>query len=153
MQELRDKLLSYSAYEDGPLETQCLIWLRSTLYKGYGQIGFNKKRLLTHRASYEAFSGVIPENTCVLHRCDNPRCINPEHLFLGSKGDNIKDMISKGRRSFIGSANAAAVLNEDLVKELRSLSPNMSIASVARKYGLNYNTVYNAIKGNRWRHI
>jgi hypothetical protein len=78
----------------------CLIWTGSRYHMGHGQImsGDKPKRLLmTHRVAWELANGPIPVGLCVLHRCDNPPCCNPKHLFLGSKADNSADMVAKGR--------------------------------------------------------
>lgn len=66
--------------------------------KGYGKVGFRGRTSIASRASYEMFNGAIPPDLFVLHRCDVPRCINPEHLFLGTQADNIADMMRKNRQ-------------------------------------------------------
>ena len=78
-------------------DTGCAEWTRSTTTKGYGCIQFKERLALTHRVAWELTNGPIPEGLCVCHRCDNPPCCNPEHLFLGTYADNIHDMIAKGR--------------------------------------------------------
>jgi len=78
----------------------CWIFAGARLPKGYGKIGVGSRGegwMLAHRASYECFVGPVPEGMCVLHRCDNPSCVNPDHLFLGTKSDNTQDCIKKGR--------------------------------------------------------
>jgi hypothetical protein len=65
---------------------------------GYGKVSVNGKQKRTHRLAWEHAWGEIPKGKCVLHKCDNPCCVNPDHLFIGSQRDNIKDMDSKGRR-------------------------------------------------------
>lgn len=78
----------------------CWIWGLRVDKQGYGRINFNSKTEQAHRISYKAFRGDIPNGMCVLHKCDNPTCVNPDHLFLGTKKDNVQDMILKGRANF-----------------------------------------------------
>lgn len=76
----------------------CWLWMRSTGNYGYGQFALTPQRQVrAHRYSYEARHGPIPAGMVVCHRCDNPCCVNPEHLFLGTQRDNIQDCIQKGR--------------------------------------------------------
>ena len=79
----------------------CWEWVGSRLPKGYGRIGFKdetgKHIVLAHRFSYETFIGLIPEGLFVCHSCDNPPCIRPSHLWLGTKKDNAQDSVKKGR--------------------------------------------------------
>src|SRR5688572_21396248 len=78
----------------------CWRWLATKNNKGYGMIGINAAigKRLAHRVSYELYVGPIPDGLCVLHHCDNPECTRPDHLFLGTKKDNMADMDAKGRR-------------------------------------------------------
>lgn len=81
-------------------ETQCWNWMASIKPNGYGQIGRGGRGagvVYAHRASWELVNGKIPDGLQVLHHCDNRRCVNPSHLFLGTQKDNIRDMLSKGR--------------------------------------------------------
>jgi hypothetical protein len=88
----------------GPIGGEgCLLWEGTKAMNGYGVIrsgGGNAaegKQLLAHRLMWEAIKGPIPQGMCVLHRCDNPPCVRPSHLFLGTKGDNRRDCAAKGR--------------------------------------------------------
>lgn len=83
--------------------TGCHVWQGSTV-AGYGHLYVDGKLKLAHRVSWELAKGEIPEGLFVLHKCDNPPCINPEHLFAGTHEDNMKDMDAKGRRRSRGSA-------------------------------------------------
>lgn len=76
----------------------CWEWTASIKDTGYGQIRINYKTLRAHRVSWEINYGEIPENMCVLHTCDNRKCVNPKHLWLGDKFDNMQDMSKKGRQ-------------------------------------------------------
>lgn len=80
-------------------ETGCHEWTGHTT-EGYGGLNINGKGYRAHRVSYRFFVGPIPDGLMVLHKCDNTRCVNPEHLFVGTARDNVHDMISKGRDSF-----------------------------------------------------
>jgi HNH endonuclease len=76
----------------------CWVWTGSRDLKGYGKINIGCTPTLAHRVSWQIKSGDIPEGLFVLHRCDNPPCVNPAHLFIGTAGDNVQDMMSKGRQ-------------------------------------------------------
>lgn len=94
----RDRILrACSISENG-----CWNWIRPLLNGRYGASCVEGKTRSSHRMAYEVLVGPIPDGSCVLHSCDNPRCVNPSHLFLGSQSDNINDMIEKGRANFFG---------------------------------------------------
>jgi hypothetical protein len=75
----------------------CWNWLASKKWDGYGQVKFEGSMQTAHRTSWILHNGPVPEKLCVLHKCDNPGCVNPEHLFLGTQRDNVHDAIKKGR--------------------------------------------------------
>jgi len=120
----------------------------------YPRMHFNKNvpRIAIHRYSYELYKGSIPEGMWVLHRCDNPRCSNPDHLFLGSSDDNINDMLGK-RRHPHGEKHGGAKLTEKEVKEIKSKLSQFSLMELAKQYNVAKKTILN-IKHNRtWKWV
>jgi len=78
-------------------DTGCWLWDKHKGPKGYGHMSYAGKQYAAHRLSYELASGTHPKDMFVCHKCDTPACVNPDHLFLGTHDDNMKDMVSKGR--------------------------------------------------------
>lgn len=112
----------------------------------------NLKPVLAHRFAYEYFTGTkIPLGMCVLHHCDNPSCINPTHLYVGTKGDNGLDM--RKRKRVEGSKNGYAKLTEDKVLEIRSIYPKLSYTKLAKKYNVSISNIEHIIQRTRWDHI
>lgn len=133
----------------------CWLWERAVQSDGYGNVLVKKKNILAHRMAYElAFSCKIPDDIEVCHTCDTPQCINPDHLFLGSHSDNMKDRSHKGRWSNgnrKGSEHPLAKLSEESVVFIRKDKRPHRI--IATEYGVTVGTV-GAIKGRRtWSHV
>src|SRR5678815_5427950 len=88
----------WKKYTSEPTETGCIIYLGALDKDGYGRFSFaSSKSMRAHRWAYEHFIKPIPKGMCVCHHCDNPSCVNPKHLWLGTNGDNTKDRSIKGR--------------------------------------------------------
>ena len=83
---------------------ECFIWNAARTSAGYGEMRFNGKQHYAHRLAWQHYRGPISPGLCVLHKCDNPPCVNPDHLFLGTKQDNVTDMMSKGRQRMDSTA-------------------------------------------------
>lgn len=83
--------------------TGCWEWVGSRRHRGYGQVNFKGKIRKAHRVAWELSFGIVPDGLSVLHKCDNPPCINPDHLFVGDQQDNINDMFTKGRQKAPGN--------------------------------------------------
>jgi len=135
----------------------CWPWTGSLHTLGYGHVGIEGKLQKAHRVAWALANndGMLPD-MCVLHTCDNRRCCNPAHLWLGTQADNMADMKAKGRRKNIGlgSANGRAVLNEDDVQVIRQrLRSGESQQRIADAYGV-YQTTISGIKiGRLWAHL
>lgn len=99
---------------------RCWKWRGSTKPNGYGSFYDGTKVDYSHRVSYRLYSGEIPSGLCVLHKCDNRLCVNPAHLFLGTKKDNASDKVSKGRQR-AGAKHPMAKLSKAQVSNIRRL--------------------------------
>lgn len=127
---------------------------------GYGRLIIgsrtdgSRRSVSAHRLSYELQHGYIPPGMEVCHVCDNPCCINPTHLFLGTREDNVKDREKKGRNiTFIGEEQPRAKLTRKSVKDARweRAYKRTSFQKIADKYGVNKKTIQNAISGKTWK--
>ena len=136
----------------------CWIWTKYKNTKGYGRIRVGCLNILAHRVSYMAFIGKIPEGYQVCHKCDNPSCVNPDHLFAGTNGDNQIDSYLKGRRANNekkGEENHFAVMTEEDVRLIRfiykeKLFPQRAIAKL---FNCGQSTISHIIRRNTWKHI
>lgn len=99
--------------------TGCWEWTKKKFKNGYGCFTYRGRYLLAHRVSYEAYYGEEPLGMLVMHSCDNPSCVNPQHLSLGTHSDNYKDMLAKGRGNPArGSRHPRYKLSDDDIKEI-----------------------------------
>ena len=120
----------------------------------YGQTMWKRRRISIHRAAAELWLGLEPGSQLwVLHKCDNPRCFNPEHLYLGGPLENARDRKERGRYP-IGEANKTARLNEHAVILIRELhSSGYSIRRLSLAFGVSQLTIKAVITGKTWAHI
>ncbi|MCR4433665.1 MAG: HNH endonuclease [Caldiserica bacterium] len=128
----------------------CWEWQGYTLRDGYGAFHFQGKRIIASRFAWILTYGEIPPGMCVLHKCDNPSCVNPRHLFLGTQKDNMHDAVLKGMKS--GPHNGRTRLTWPQVDAIRLLLQNgWSAYRLARFFGVNYKTVWQILRGKTWR--
>ena len=130
-------------------ESGCWIWIGSCGTNGYGTISYQSKNIYAHRVSWILHYGTEPGSLCVLHRCDVRLCVNPSHLFLGTRTENSADMARK-LRSTIGCRNPMAKLSEPIVRHIR-----MSMASqrdVAASLGVSQSTISRVRARKCWTH-
>lgn len=118
------------------MESGCHEWQARVNRGGYGMFSYDQKNIPAHRASYLLFNGQIPPGACVLHRCDNRKCVNPEHLFIGTQKDNISDMDLKQRR---GTKSALTYTDVEEIKKL--LSERYSQETIAKKFNIHQGTI------------
>jgi hypothetical protein len=136
-------------------DNKCWEWGRSKTSSGYGQLRFRGKAYSAHRAAWEITYGEIPNGYCVCHHCDNPRCCNPTHLFLGTLYDNAHDMINKGRRkSDKGELNPMSKLTVEKVLYIRDrISKGHVQKDIAHDLGISPIAVSNIKHKTRWAHV
>lgn len=141
-------------------EAGCWTWTGCTDKWGYGQVYWEGKRARSsHRVVYQITYGEIPQGKLVCHHCDNPPCVNPVHLFLGTNQDNLIDAVVKGRhkgclRPQRGELNFAAKLSVSTVCKIRSLfSAGVSVAEIARKTNVPYSNAWGIAHRKTWKHI
>lgn len=150
---LIERLMAKVEKQDGD---GCWLWAGGKNNNGYGHIGrggSGGKKVLTHRASFEHFVGQIPDGLCVLHSCDIPACVNPDHLFLGTHKDNTADCVKKGRFAN-GEANGMAKLTETDVRAILSLAPHgQSHQAIATRFGVARRTIADIMSGKTWGHV
>lgn len=133
----------------------CWIWIGGKTRDGYGQIKFNGSTRRAHRVIWELTFGAIPPNTHVLHKCDNPSCVNINHLFLGTDRDNTIDKVSKGRTNpSQEEQHWKAKLNREQVRQIRlGKTQGYTGTELAAKYGVSKYAIYDIWKGKNWKNV
>jgi hypothetical protein len=132
----------------------CWIWNKSITSNDYGKATYLNRSWRAHRLSYTLFKGEIPGNQFVCHKCDNPRCVNPEHLFLGSATDNMQDCVNKGRYKNVKKTKPE-VSDEVKLKALIFIVRNrkMSTAQISTQLGVDIQTIRQLKAGVKYAHI
>ena len=137
----------------------CLIWKGYRNKRGYGYITMDGKPLYAHRIAWEMEHGAIPKGMYVLHRCDEPSCVNVNHLFLGTQANNMADMVSKGRQSKgvlhgikrRGELNGKSKFTEEQILAMLALrKAGETQDSVARQFGTNQGYISDIENGKVW---
>lgn len=134
----------------------CWNWTASKVNGGYGTISVKEKLQLSHRVSWVVHFDEISDGLCVLHKCDNPPCVNPAHLFLGTRGDNNRDRAKKGRNNGGGARgvrNGRSKLTPAKVRAIRRAYPRVTLLTLARKYHVAEGTIGRIVNRKVWIHI
>jgi hypothetical protein len=135
----------------------CWLWTggKAGLRRQYGTFSVAGVMKRAHRVAWEFVNGAIPSGMVVCHRCDNPSCVRPDHLFVGTQAENVRDMHSKGRAAVRrGEESTAAKLSESQVFEvLRLCRSGMTQAEVSRATGVNASAVSRISRGESWAHL
>lgn len=143
-------------------EDECWPWLASTRPSGYGRFAIGMGRATSaHRFSFEVHRGPIPAGMFVCHHCDNPPCVNPAHLFVGTPRDNSRDAARKGRcapqrrpEMYRGERQHSAKLSEADVVEIRRLfAGGAGVSELAQAFGVNSSAIYRVVRWKAWRHV
>lgn len=131
----------------------CHEWQRSKKPGGYGQLRLGGKTLYAHRVAWEIANGDIPNGLHVCHTCDNPKCVNPDHLFLGTHADNMRDKKMKGRAvAFNGESHPRSRLTENVVREIRRMRTNgLTLRAIASEFGVSHVQVFKVCGGKQWK--
>ena len=153
------RLLKYSTDQD---QNGCIHWIGHSDKNGYGMLEVTfengKKLMRSHRLAYEQKNGPILDGLWVLHKCDKPTCINPNHLFLGTPKDNVQDMMSKkrnkcGKLGLPGEKNPKAKLTVDQVKAMRLHSNYIKPKDLAILYSMSVPNVRKIINHVYWKNV
>jgi hypothetical protein len=146
---LRERFFLYACVREG-----CWPWAGSTDRDGRGKLNVGGVPQLAARIAYKLHYGDIPEGKVVCHKCDNTKCVNPEHLFLGTQADNVRDMHEKGRarkRAVSGTAHHNAKLDADAVCVIRR--SDASASQLAEQFGVSRAVIYDVRNGKIWKHV
>ena len=134
----------------------CWLWT-GALSRGYGQVTFNKRHLYAHRLIWELATKEAPRDLQLCHRCDTPSCVRPDHMFLGTQKQNVRDAISKGRFKSgvsLGENNGFAKITAAGVLEIRRrFNAGESARRIAPDFGISKSQAWNIATMKSWRHV
>lgn len=138
---------------------KCLLWIGGKTKRGYGRFKINGILYGAHHISYQIYINDIPEGDWILHKCDNPSCVNPIHLFNGDRSDNMKDCVLKNRHNFqnknkaqSGETHPKAKLKNKNIPEIKRLkSLGISDEEIGKKFGVVRSAIHKISNGINWK--
>ena len=154
MKTVQERFESKFSKTDG-----CWEWTGCKDRCGYGQIKIAGRMHSAHRTAYQLYVGIIPDGLCVCHQCDNPSCVRPDHLFLGTNADNMQDCITKGRFKYLvrnqaGESNKSAKLTIAQVQTIRAMyKQGVSQRKLAREFGVAQSNISMIVCYQTWREL
>lgn len=131
----------------------CFEWQRSRNKAGYGKVTFNGRQQLAHRVSFAVFRNADIDSLFVCHHCDNPCCINPSHLFLGTCKDNMDDAKIKGRLSSGSRVLSSKMREEEVMAAVRLYESGETSGQIASRFGVSASSIYGIISGKKWTSV
>ncbi|KKN74829.1 hypothetical protein LCGC14_0387220 [marine sediment metagenome] len=142
---------------DFGLPDECWEWQGNIDKNGYGRFNMMKHTYFAHQTAYLLHYGERPSGINVCHHCDNPACVNPYHLFIGTQADNVADCIAKGRKTnppkHIGSKHPHSKLTEDDVKQIRILrADGLTYRAIGNRFRVTYYAIYD-VCNRSWKHV
>lgn len=140
----------FSQYYVVDASTGCWNWSRHVTIDGYGLTTLAGKTIRATRLVWMIHRGTIPDGLWILHACDNPKCVNPDHLFAGTPTNNMRDCAAKGRAG-VGIKHASAKLSPSKVTEIRALLGSLSLRSLGKRFGVNESTIRQIRDGETWK--
>lgn len=133
----------------------CWLWAGAKGHFGYGVLKHDGKQVYAHRVAWRLSHGEIQNGQCVLHKCDTPACVNPAHLFLGTKADNARDRDAKGRhRAPMGERHANSKLTTNQARAIRMLrDAGAPLKLIAAKFGVSASNISYVALRKGWKHV
>lgn len=132
---------------------QCWLWTGGKTRRGYGTFNTIDRAVLAHRLAWSIANDTDPASFCVCHHCDNPSCVNPSHLFLGTHAENMQDMAAKDRGTLGERARGSRLTAHDVICIRFAVALGAAKWRIAKEYGVSPSTIYHAALGRSWPRV